>query len=735
MLPYKRQSKISDSNLEPDNFPPELYDSLDIIFLTKRALREFDRRNNLNPAKRKKSYSEPLPSLARFSRQGGPDITDLRGWPEPEDNPDISDYEPQSSMAGVKNPGAKRVSAYDANFVRIMADHGIYMPDQLFEEREIPTPENIDDIYQVITKRRQSLDLEIFTEEDFQSIKTKFRDVSEACSIGDKGVVRPKPDIWDGIRATAVHTTVENALNRFITPKTSPQYALVAPNFFVEVKSFDGQSIVAERQVLNDGAYGARAMHSLQNFMSAKPSFDNKAYTFSATYINGVLSLYAHHVTRPRADSPNKSPEYWMTRLDAYSMNTHRRAFVGGATAFRNLRELAWRNREDAVQAANARVPDPIEADSSKENSSDSHDERPPPPPSKRRKFSGLTGGEAVLLASGASVLGWGTDIGGSIRIPSHMMGLYGFKPSSVRLPYRGVPVSTEGQEHVPSSVGPLARSLDAIHTAFKSLIELKPWDYDARCAAIPWREDIYQDVINRPLVIGVLFDDEVVRPHPPITRVLRSAVEALKAAGHHIVDWNAQLHAECVQIMDQFYKVDGGEDIRQDVEAGGEPFIEHVQKLVDCGDPISVFQYWQLNKRKWELQQRYLEKWNGIRCVQGDKPVDVVIMPPMPHTSIPHRCSRWVGYTKVWNLLDYPAIVIPGGNVHGQDISDDWSFEPRSVLDEWNKKIWEDNKEVMASLRLPVGVQIIGRKHADEMVLAAAKVIDDVIQVSTSGD
>lgn len=123
-------------------------------------------------------------------------------------------------------------------------------------------------------------------------------------------------------------------------------------------------------------------------------------------------------------------------------------------------------------------------------------------------------------------------------------------REKSARLPYRGVPVSTEGQEHVPSSVGPMARSLDAIHAAFKSLIDLKPWEFDARCAAIPWREDVYQDAISRPLVIGVLFDDEVVRPHPPITRVLRSAVEALRNAGHHIVDWNAQLHAECVEVM-----------------------------------------------------------------------------------------------------------------------------------------------------------------------------------------
>lgn len=125
----------------------------------------------------------------------------------------------------------------------------------------------------------------------------------------------------------------------------------------------------------------------------------------------------------------------------------------------------------------------------------------------------------------------------------------------SARLPYRGVPVSTEGQEHVPSAVGPMARSLDAIQTAFKSLVELKPWDFDARCAAIPWREDVYQGALSRPLVIGVLLDDEVVRPHPPIVRVLRSAVEALRNAGHKIVDWNAQLHAECVDVMVSSWK------------------------------------------------------------------------------------------------------------------------------------------------------------------------------------
>ncbi len=47
----------------------------------------------------------------------------------------------------------------------------------------------------------------------------------------------------------------------------------------------------------------------------------------------------------------------------------------------------------------------------------------------------GSTGGEAALLHLNGTRVGWGTDIGGSIRIPAHMMGLYGLKPS-VRFVY-----------------------------------------------------------------------------------------------------------------------------------------------------------------------------------------------------------------------------------------------------------------------------------------------------------
>ncbi|KAI0889504.1 amidase [Annulohypoxylon maeteangense] len=343
----------------------------------------------------------------------------------------------------------------------------------------------------------------------------------------------------------------------------------------------------------------------------------------------------------------------------------------------------------------------------------------------------GSTGGEAALLNLRGSIVGWGTDIGGSIRIPAHMTGLYGLKPSSSRLPYYGVPVSTEGQEHVPSSVGPLARKLSSLTMVMKELVQMKPWERDARCSPVPWRDEIFREFKSKPLTIGLLTDDGVVRPHPPISRVLLSLAEKLQIAGHEIVEWNADLHDECIQVMDEFYTADGGEDIRRDILAGGEPFIPHVEALVNRGQPISIYDYWQLNKRKITLQQTYLRKWNEMKSPKTGKQVDVVLMPPMPHTAVPHRSCRWVGYTKIWNVLDYSALVLPAGKVSPIDDNAPWNFIPRNILDEWNAGVWTQSKEKMIELGLPVGIQIAGRKLEEEKVLAIGAVIDGLLRGS----
>lgn len=120
----------------------------------------------------------------------------------------------------------------------------------------------------------------------------------------------------------------------------------------------------------------------------------------------------------------------------------------------------------------------------------------------------------------------------------------------SARLPYKGVQVSTDGQEHVPSSVGPMARTLDTIHLAMAAVVGAEPWRYDPKCVPIPWRQDMYNEMLRRPLVVAVLMDDGVVKPHLPIARAMREAVRLLRADGHTVVEWNASLHQEAIEIM-----------------------------------------------------------------------------------------------------------------------------------------------------------------------------------------
>lgn len=48
----------------------------------------------------------------------------------------------------------------------------------------------------------------------------------------------------------------------------------------------------------------------------------------------------------------------------------------------------------------------------------------------------GSSGGEGALVGCGGSILGIGTDIGGSIRVPSALQGLYSIFPTTGRVPW-----------------------------------------------------------------------------------------------------------------------------------------------------------------------------------------------------------------------------------------------------------------------------------------------------------
>lgn len=146
---------------------------------------------------------------------------------------------------------------------------------------------------------------------------------------------------------------VRQDLNKTVIP-TSHGRAPAAPNFFVEAKAPRGGADVAKRQACLDGAVGARAMHSLYNYGEDEPIYDGNAHAFSATYHDGTLKMYAHHMTTPTAEG--RLPEYHITQINTWGMTGNIETFKRGAAAFRNARDIAQHHRETNIQAANTRA-------------------------------------------------------------------------------------------------------------------------------------------------------------------------------------------------------------------------------------------------------------------------------------------------------------------------------------------------------------------------------------------
>src|SRR5690625_3656095 len=86
----------------------------------------------------------------------------------------------------------------------------------------------------------------------------------------------------------------------------------------------------------------------------------------------------------------------------------------------------------------------------------------------KNRTCGGSSGGEGALIGVGASPVGMSSDIGGSIRFPSHFNGVVGFKPgkdqvsSEGHIPADNIPLKTRM-----SSIGPIGKSVRDVQLVY----------------------------------------------------------------------------------------------------------------------------------------------------------------------------------------------------------------------------------------------------------------------------
>jgi fatty acid amide hydrolase len=350
----------------------------------------------------------------------------------------------------------------------------------------------------------------------------------------------------------------------------------------------------------------------------------------------------------------------------------------------------------------------------------------------------GSSGGEAAALATGASVLGVGTDIGGSIRIPAAFSGVVGLKPTEHRWSNSGSGTAIAGQEAVRSQIGPMARSTRDVALLFGALPSPTHALHDPFVPPVPMSDPERVEVGK--LRIGVYDDDGFMRPSAAVRRAVAEARAALAAAGAEIVDYSPPSPRETVLAFFAIASSDGGATVTSAV--GDDPVIrplrmmwriatlpdaarrglsralsllgeERSAELLSMLGRKPVERLWQLTAQRGELRRQEARAWKRAG-------IDALLCPATVTPAVQHGASRdfalGAAYTIRYNVLNLPAGVVPVTRVRADETG---RGDARDRLDKRARSI------DAGSAGLPVGVQVVARPFEEHVALAIMRVIE----------
>lgn len=268
----------------------------------------------------------------------------------------------------------------------------------------------------------------------------------------------------------------------------------------------------------------------------------------------------------------------------------------------------------------------------------------------------GSSGGEAALIAMRGSILGLCTDIAGSVRIPAVCNGIYGFKACASIIPYAGQQSpASPGIPGIIPSIGPLATSSRACAFLLENAMKAEAWRYDGTVLHLPWQD--WQAKSSQPLRIGLIEDNAMHTPSPPIRRALRESAEKLRRAGHELVPISLE-DLNITQTVDEngeMYGLDGSQMANKLLSASGEPVVPSVIKAALLDRPAKILpEIMSLND--WSLEASSAKSGHSItstslcsllaRIRRSRSPTGIV--------SAIHRCSTiWTGRRRCcpWGL------------------------------------------------------------------------------------
>ncbi len=356
------------------------------------------------------------------------------------------------------------------------------------------------------------------------------------------------------------------------------------------------------------------------------------------------------------------------------------------------------------------------------------------------RSPGGSSGGEAAALASGTSVLGIGTDIGGSIRIPAHFCGIHGLKPTVDRWSNRGSATGIAGQEMVRSQMGPMARTARDLALLTQAVDLQRAAQLDP--AVPPWQIPDPATVDLRGMRVGMTLDDGYLTPNAGLQRAVKLAAEALKSAGATIVDYQPP-GPDLLFTWLAGISADGGTTLRNML--AGELPARQLQATVKAAllpSPVRmllaaifdargdkrmarllrslgakpVSELWALTNARTVLRRAEHDAWAAQQ-------LDLVICPPHTMPAMPIGTSgdltMALSYAFRYVMLNYPAGVAPVTRV----------LENETVRA--NPADTVEKRCAAAELHcdgMPAGVQVVAPPYREERVLAAMAAIEDVV-------
>ncbi|KAL9604245.1 MAG: hypothetical protein Q9219_000643 [cf. Caloplaca sp. 3 TL-2023] len=347
----------------------------------------------------------------------------------------------------------------------------------------------------------------------------------------------------------------------------------------------------------------------------------------------------------------------------------------------------------------------------------------------------GSTGGESALLAYGGGRIGIGSDVAG-------------------RWSKGGMNTSMPGQEGIPSVFSPMARTLPDLVYFTKSMIGMKPWEYDHSVHPIPWRSEVYDETKSqKSLRIGVMRTDGVVPPSPACARALSTVASALSSAGHSVIDIHPPAPSRALILASSLLNTDGCRTFLSYFRTGEwiDPGAAQMAFYMSLPRPFRYLHYlfvryikrdsfwaellYEFRERsayeQWKLvakREAYKAEWHA--WWRDEAKVDVMLTPPNATPAVPHDGMKDAvsscGYTFLFNLLDYTAGVLPVTHVDSTLDALPPDFDTSSLNDVGKGAYKHYDAEKMHGL--PVGVQVVGQRLQEEKVLAVMEKVEEYL-------